>query len=139
MNDNTLFFANVRDLKNTKQPEKIKLKLCSIIPTFFLSKEYFKYTRDIRPFLDKLNLSFKDYVFKNRVLLLGKFLKVILGLNDEQILSYKSIICEIIFKYYKDCSSTISGDKRMGKNINYNKNNYMKDLLLKYSRNKPNG
>ncbi|MDQ0202455.1 hypothetical protein [Pectinatus haikarae] len=139
MENNTLFFINIKTLKNTNQPEKIKFELCSIIPTFFLSKDYFKHTKDIQPFLDKLNLSFKDYVFKNRILLLGKFLKIILGSSDDQVLEYKSTICEIIFQYYEDCSDTVLADKNKKRNITYNKNNYMKELLLKYSRNKLNG
>lgn len=141
MKDNQAFKEKVHKLASINDVSKLKLEICSILTVVIISKDFFKYTKDIYPFLKSLDIEFRDYVFKNRMLLLGKLLKHIMDQElKEQIVFYQKTIYEVIREYYNQANKIADSvnedsdeDKKSGNN---KKRNYMMELLQKYSRNK---
>lgn len=141
MKDNKAFKDKVEKIASINDVGKLKLEICSILTAMILSKDFFKYTRDINPFLQNLDVDFRDYVFKNRMLLLGKLLKLIMEQDqEERIYFYRKTICDLIIAYYNQTNeiaiSIARENNEKKKEPDNNKGNYMMELLKKYSRNK---
>lgn len=63
-----------------------KYKLIGITSEIILSKEIFKYNKDISPFLFSIfNINFKNYVMKSRTLIIAKVIRLIYLLEDSEV------------------------------------------------------
>lgn len=120
----------IKQLQDINNQDLIKYELYAIMTTFILSKEIFKNNNEVNNFLNQFGISFKDYVLKTRTLMLAKTLRFIEKGDVNSLELFKNILKDV---YLKDTNyNTNSGQK----NKKTSSDNYMNDILNKYSRNK---
>lgn len=81
---------------NTKNEDELRLNLYTVYCDYILSREAFKLNIDIKPFLEKNNMFFKDYVYASRTVIISKVIrKIEKGQIEDLILYYKNIKNEL--------------------------------------------
>mgnify|MGYP001057052356 CR=1 FL=1 len=123
-----------KKLSNINKKSNIELmrtELFSIATIILLSEYYFPKNDDIKPLLDKLNLSFshKDYIFKNRALILGKVLREIKKADKDKLFNIFDSFKYLVFYHEKVKDENIKKSKP-------SKENYIDDLLNSFTRNR---
>ena len=131
MNKSEILHHKIKKLKQLDKPEFLRFDLYSILTIILLSKKEFKSNNHISGFLGRLDITFKDYVFKSRTLILARVLRIIEKADDEVLVRYKKIIIEIYSAKTEDESIKDTPAKKEPK-----KDSYFSDVLKKYSRSK---
>lgn len=103
--------------------DQIRLSLYSIITVILLSKEVFKKNIDIVPFIDSLNLNYKEYIFKSRTLLVARVIRYIEKAEHEDLLLFIEVCKQLMFP---DLDKKISVPNKKAGNID--------DLLNQFKR-----
>lgn len=126
-------------LKTKSDIEELRCDLYSILTTVLFSKEDFKSNKDIKNFLDKLGITLKDYVMKSRTQIIAKVLRIVQKADEEQIKKFTTQINIFFVNDKKEKITQISSKTQVNNNKsskkNKDKNNYMTEILKKYSRN----
>lgn len=87
----------VSKIDNRSGVEKIRTSLYSILTVILLSNGVFKRNIDIKPFINALNLDYKEYVFKSRTLILARVIRDIENSGHEKLLFYVSVCKQVLF------------------------------------------
>lgn len=119
-------------LQSLKNIEQIKGELYSIFSILILSKQQFLKNVEIKEFLKKLNIDFKDYVFVSRTMILSRTLREINSAEEGSIINLVLILCNELEKEEKEKEkeSANSNSKKKKKN-----EDYILDILDRYTRN----
>ncbi|REH94085.1 hypothetical protein DOS67_09835 [Staphylococcus felis] len=83
---------------NTKNSEELRLNLYSLYSDFLLSKEAFRNNKDLKPFLEKNKIYFKDYVYARRTTVISRFVRKIEKGNTEELILYFNSIKKELFE-----------------------------------------
>ncbi len=107
---------------------------CSLL----LSREIFKYNKDLRTFITPIleeinktqrkNIVFKDYIYKSRSLIIARFIRIIEKSNESEF--------KILEQSYVNFISTLSDsdEHKASKNSNKKKENSVDELLARFPR-----
>lgn len=120
--------VKIKRIQEIVDNEDFKLELYSIITNLILSKDIFKSNKEVGEFLDKIDISFKDYVMNSRTMILARTLRIINKSEEEDLIKYKSTLNELIVS-----DELKKEDKKNKKVVNDDK--YIDNILKKYSRN----
>lgn len=121
--------TRIKNLQDIKSLDLLKYELYAILTTILLSKEEFKSNKDINDFLNLFGISFREYVFQTRTLVLARTLRIVEKAEIDTLEQYKSILIEFYLKDKDDKDLNIKDKKKLTEN-------YMNKILNKYSRNK---
>lgn len=80
--------SKINEISSKSNSAILRYNLYSLYTALLLNKSLFKHNDNIRPFLEKLNLNFKDYVYRSRTLLLSRVLRKIEVATDEQLILF---------------------------------------------------
>lgn len=122
-------------IKKESISDELRYEIYPILTAMLISKEIFKFNRDTRTFIESMNIEFREYIFGNRALLVGKILMEVQKADDHELRRY----CEAIGLFISNLNDDFASYKSEGTvrdEMKKDKENYMKTLLDKYSRNK---
>lgn len=105
--------------------EKLRINLYSIMTTVLLSKNIFKKNMDISLFMIKLNIEFKEYVYRSRTSLIARMIREIESADKNKLLVLTNELKTLLF-------STPDEQNRLKKN-NSNSNS-ADDILRQFGR-----
>ncbi|WP_462392619.1 hypothetical protein [Clostridium cadaveris] len=134
MDDNTIVKIRINKIQDINNEELLRYELYSILTAILLSTEEFRSNKEIGPFLNLLNLNFKEYVMKSRTNIISRTLRNIEKADLNTLQLYKKVLKEL-YTNSKD-NEIKEKDIKQNKDKKQNKDNYMSDILNKYSRNK---
>lgn len=121
-----IWTKKIRYIKNLKDEELIRMESYSLIVSFMLSKDAFKFNVDLKRFIEKLGIGCKPYLLKSRTAILGRTIRVLEKAEKQQLLKYVSVISEEI-----DSLPETQRPETVNKK---NEKNYMKEVLKLYGR-----
>lgn len=113
--------SKINEISPKSNSAILRYNLYSLYTTLLLNKSLFKHNDDIHPFLERLNLNFKDYVYRSRTLLLSRVLRKIETATNEQLILF-----------FLESKKVIKDSIKINKN-NKNINNKV-NFIDKYSR-----
>lgn len=119
--------ASLSKLNRKSKTEIIRYELYSIYSTLLLSKEYFIKNIDIKDFLSKSNINFKNYVFLSRTQILARVIREIERADENTLFLLLDQVKQVVFEKsysYKEKSP----DKE--------KENYIDSLMHQFGRGK---
>lgn len=125
----------IEGLRKIKNPELIRFELFSILTSILLSKDVFKNNSEIVSFLSSLNIEFKEYVFKSRTLIIARVLRTVENL-DESMLELYMIALENVLRRETENTEETKNKETKQQNEKNSSNNYIEEILKKYSRNR---
>lgn len=117
----------VNRIQNLKDIEYVKGEMYSIFSILILSKKQFNRNIEIKEFLGKLNINFKEYVYVSRTSVLARVLREIEKADEERVRS----IGLILFNEFNSENGNIKSNyKKTKKN-----DDYLLGILDRYTRN----
>lgn len=116
----------INKINKMKNTEIIKTELYSIFVILILSKNQFINNIEIKNFLSDFNISFKEYVYYSRTMILARTLREIEKANEFEINEMKFIFLN---KFYINKKET-----KYSKSRSLN-DDYLSSVLEKYTRN----
>lgn len=119
--------ASLSKLSKKTKPDILRFELYSIYSSLLLSKEYFIKNIEIKEFLSKSNINFKDYVFVSRTQVIARIIREIEKANDETLHILLEQIKLVIFEKsysYKDKRNEKEKDEE----------NYIDTLMEQFGR-----
>lgn len=119
----------INKIQDINNPDLLRYELYAILTTLILSKEEFKQNKDINEFLIYLHINFKGYILKTRTLIMAKTLRIVEKADNDNLENYKKAIVNLYL------SDKVTSDLKV-KGKDESKENYMNNILNKYSRNK---
>ena len=120
----------MKKIKSLKDEDQLRYEMYSFFTNLILSKEEFKFNKDIKEFLENFNMEFKKYGLDSRTLVLARTLREIEKLDKDSLEKYKAILEKI---YLKENGESMNANK---KNNIKETDDYVSGILKKYSRNK---
>ncbi|WP_027625746.1 hypothetical protein [Clostridium lundense] len=129
MDDNSVVKVRIKKIQDINNEDLLRYELYSILATIILSKEEFKNNKEISVFLKSFNISFKEYVMKNRTIIMANTLRKIEKADLDTLQMYKKVLKDLYLLNTKEFE-VMPKDKKQAKE------NYMNGILNKYSRNK---
>ena len=90
--DNAMWLKKIKYILSLKDKDLIKMESYSVIVSFILSKEVFSHNSELYEFMQKLKITCKPYLLKNRILLLGKAIRTLQMAETEEIIDILEII-----------------------------------------------
>lgn len=145
--DNNNLNMKISQLNKIKDIELARMEIYSIIVTMILSKEEFKTNSDIKVFLERIEVEFKDYIMKTRTLILAKLLRIIEKAESNKLKLYIEVLTDMqsidartnedSSQYYTTNHKNIgkiNNTKEQGNNKKKKDDNYMIEIMKKYSR-----
>lgn len=121
--------ASLSKINKKSKPDIIRFELYSIYTTLLLSRDYFIRNIDIKDFLSKSNINFKDYVYACRTQIIARVIREIEKANDETLHVLLEQIKLVIFEKsyaYKEKSPEKEKEKE----------NYIDNLMEQFGRDK---
>lgn len=97
----TLLQSELNNLDVRTDTDRVRFKIYAIYIEMLLNHDLFHHNDDIKPFCKKLNLSFKDYVFRSRTLLVSRIIRLIEKSDAQSLILYKSVANSLIESYSK--------------------------------------
>lgn len=137
MSDLELLRKLTKSLRHTKVSDFYRSETYNVFIVFFLSTEIFKKNTEIKEFLEKnfefksflikYDINLKDYLFKSRTVLVGRFIRVVQKAEVEDLKTIMKVIHDIAFfeANNKIKASTPKSDS---------KKNYYDSLLEQFKR-----
>ena len=119
-------------LKNMKSSKNKKYELYSIFTVLIIEKEHFKNNTDLKDFIRILGFDFKEYIMRNRTMILSKVLKTISSLQENEI----EICIEKIYNSMKNLEIEEIEEKKVKRIRKNTEEISIDELLQKFSRNK---
>lgn len=119
--------------------ERLRFSLIAIYGSLIKSKVFFDTNADLRPFVDKLptNRRVKDYLLKARPQVIARMVSELSVADDAQLNQFVSVAAEFITSVSEHKAFTPDNNKGTTsdtKQVHKKKENYIDDLLNKYSR-----
>ncbi|WP_052098196.1 hypothetical protein [Paenibacillus stellifer] len=130
-----IIYKKIEGLRKIKNPELIRFELFSILTSLLLSKNVFKNNSEIVSFLSSLNIEFKEYVFKSRTLILARVLRTVENLDESMLEMYMNILENMLIRKTED-TEEVQNKETKQRNEKNSTNNYIEEILKKYSRNR---
>ena len=130
MEDRKIIIEKMKKIKSLKDEDQLRYEMYSFFTNLILSKEEFKFNKDIKEFLENFNMEFKKYGLDSRTLVLARTLREIEKLDKDSLEKYKAILEKI---YLKENGESMNANK---KNNIKETDDYVSGILKKYSRNK---
>ncbi|MCM3036840.1 hypothetical protein M3579_12780 [Bacillus pumilus] len=137
MNDLEKLRNLLHSLKHVKNDDIYRSEAYSIYITFFLSTEIFNNNKDIQDFFEKnpefshfikiYKMGLKDYLFKSRTVLVGRFIRIIQKADIGDLKSIMKVIQNIAFFEAKN-------NKLVNTKLKVNEENYYDSLLKQFKR-----
>ncbi|MBE6064822.1 hypothetical protein [Clostridium cochlearium] len=120
-----LLIKRIKLIDNRSKDEVIRLELFATLIPYIFSKEVFKNNKDIKSFIDLLELQneIKDYVYKSRTQIVARICKEIQNSERKALLHNAKVLKSSALELENN-----GKDEKSRKNI--------VDVLNKYSRNK---
>lgn len=97
----TLLQSELNNLDVRTDTDRVRFKIYAIYIEILLNHDLFHHNDDIKPFCKKLNLSFKDYVFRSRTLLVSRIIRLIEKSDAQSLILYKNVANSLIESYSK--------------------------------------
>lgn len=126
----------LQSIKNIKNEDIFRSESYSIFILFLLSTEIFTHNPNIKEFLEKnsefnsflikYEMELKEYLFKSRTVLIGRFIRIIEKAEIKDLKLILKIIQEIAFFESKGSKTINNGNK--------NEENYYDSLLGQFKR-----
>ncbi|MGR6904772.1 hypothetical protein [Lysinibacillus sp. BSL11] len=126
----------LQSIKNIKNEDIFRSESYSIFVLFLLSTEIFTYNPNIKEFLEKnsefnsflikYEMELKEYLFKSRTVLIGRFIRIVEKADIKDLKLILKIIQEIAFFESKGSKTINNGNK--------NEENYFDSLLGQFKR-----
>lgn len=88
---------NVSSLDKRSNVEQKRVALFSAYTYILLSKEVYEKNSEIKDLINKLNLDFKDYVFRSRTMIVARFIRILESASENEIDMYLDTIMNILF------------------------------------------
>lgn len=138
----------ISKLSTVKDIELARLEIYSVVIAMILSKDIFKSNKEIKLFVESMGVEVKDYLLRSRSNIFSKVVREIKKADTQQInlcieiiqqeykkylLSEENLNTAKVNKHTSKVSDTIKKEKNTKKNKT-NKENYMLDLMKRYSR-----
>lgn len=130
MDKKRLWDKKLKNIKNMKDDEGIKIELYSIFISMILSKEEFKNNIEIKELFKELNIEVRPYIFKSRTALVGKIVRVIERADYDMINFCINVLENRIALQVAEKKKSESEEHPK------KKEEYMKGILKKYARGK---
>ncbi|WP_283749667.1 hypothetical protein [Bacillus mycoides] len=112
------------NISGIKDAEKLRFNLYSCYAAILLSTDLFSLNIDTKPFLRKIDLDFKDYVFVSRTTIVGMVNRRIQDAEMEELLKMRDAAIKLVFNTDLNASR---------KNINSkNKTNKIDSILEQF-------
>ena len=113
-------------LKDDYVLSESKNELYSIIIPALFSKKFFKSGSEIKDFLRKtVNITYDNYVFKSRTLIVSKIIKTINDMSLEESIELNKILLSEITKIIKNNLKTTSVNRNTNKKIKNKKSAFL--------------
>lgn len=126
----TIYIKNLLvALDKKSNEEKLRINLYTIMITAILSKKIFKKNSDIPEFITKLNLSYKEYVFKSRTLIVARIVREVENADKQKLLFFVSELKELLFENNSNNSIKSSHSK-----TKITSENSVDDILNQFGR-----
>lgn len=90
---------DLQQLDTRTNPERIRYKLYPIYTNLLLNKNFFKSNNDIKHLCNCLSLTFKDYVYRSRTLLVARIIRSIERADQKDLLTYVEVAQKYIYAY----------------------------------------
>lgn len=117
----------VNRIQELKDIEYVKGEMYSIFSILILSKKQFNRNLEIKEFLGKFNISFKDYVYVSRTSVLARVLREIEKSDEERVRS----IGLILFNELNSENVNVKNNYKKAKR----NDDYLLGILDRYTRN----
>lgn len=117
----------VNRIQELKEIEYVKGEMYSIFSILILSKKQFNRNLEIKEFLGKFNISFKDYVYVSRTSVLARVLREIEKSDEERVRS----IGLILFNELNSENVNVKNNYKKAKR----NDDYLLGILDRYTRN----
>lgn len=116
----TLIQSELNNLDMRTDVDRVRFKIYAIYIEILLNHDLFQYNDDTKLFCQKLNISFKDYVFRSRTLLISRVIRLIEKADIQSLILYKSVADSLIESYSKNNlkKNKIRNDKLKKQSIN---------------------
>ncbi|MBC1553543.1 hypothetical protein HB901_12525 [Listeria booriae] len=132
MNDELIRMIN--KLQHVKSIDRKKEQLYSLICIFLMRKDFFKLNIDIKPYFDEINLEFREYVYSNKSLIIGRTVKKINEMNDLELNKLESDFIQLINTKLQNYGITEQKEEsKLEKKELKNKKNYVRDIVKRYN------
>lgn len=130
--ENEFLNKNLSRLSSKSTPLEVRYYLMSIYGTILQSTSLFSKNIDIKPFVNSLPLEreMRDYLFSARPAVIARIIKEINKSNDKNLYIFLDSAKELIAVNQKSAKKVTKGSKK-GRS---EKDNYIDNLLNKYSR-----
>ncbi|NEZ85915.1 hypothetical protein EXN65_14695 [Clostridium botulinum] len=119
--ENKFIIQKIKKLSFFSNEDTVRYELYSILSSLILSEEIFKSNKEVNIFLKELGIENKEYIIKNRAAMLAKTLRIINKKNMYDLRLFQNKLLNIYEKYIA-CNEKVQDD------------NYVKNILKKYSR-----
>ncbi|MBY6757028.1 hypothetical protein HYH82_06810 [Clostridium botulinum] len=119
--ENKFIIQKIKKLSFFSNEDTVRYELYSILTSLILSEEIFKSNKEVNIFLKELGIENKEYIIKNRASMLAKTLRIINKKNMYDLRLFQNKLLNIYEKYIA-CNEKVQDD------------NYVKNILKKYSR-----
>lgn len=125
--DKIIINRKLSTIKNSNNIEQVRVELFGVITSILLSRELFKYNKEMVEFLQDIDIVCKPYIMKSRTAILGK---VIRKIEKIEIYEMKGI-GEVINRMVNELSDNLI---EKNEKTEKSKKNYMAEIMRKYSR-----
>lgn len=99
------------NISSIKDIEKLRFNLYSCYTAILLSTDLFSQNIDTKPFLKKIDLDFRDYVFANRTTIVARVLRKIEYAEMEELLKLRDGAIKLVFTTNLDSTKNIKRHK----------------------------
>lgn len=127
----TIYIKNLLvDLDKKSNEEKLRINLYTIMITAILSKKIFVKNSDIPEFISKLNIHYKDYVYRSRTLVVARIIREIEKSDKTKLLVFVSELKELLF----ESNNSSNHDNKKKLQTKGTNNNSADDILSQFRR-----
>ena len=127
----TIYIKNLLVVLNKKSNEdKLRINLYTIMITAILSQKVFEKNSDIPKFILKLDIHYKDYVYRSRTLIVARMIREIESSDKNKLLFFVSELKKLLFESNND-NNNVKKSSLQKKSAN---NNSADDILSQFGR-----
>jgi hypothetical protein len=127
--ENNNIKVKIKKIQDISNPDSLRYELYAIFVSLLLSKEAFKNNKEINVFMNLFGITFKEYIMKSRTQIMAKTIRLLEKADVSSLESYKGILNNIYVSNNQNNSFETKEKKQPS-------DNYMNNILNKYSRNK---
>lgn len=125
--DKIIINKKLSTIKNSNNIEQVRIELFGVITSILLSKELFKYNKEMVEFLQNINIVCKPYIMKSRTAILGKVIRKIEKIEIDEMKEIGEVINRMLNEFSDSLNKNVEKPEKV-------KKNYMAEIMRKYSR-----